>query len=341
MWKLVIKRRLRRHITRNAELTHVDILHASTILFSVFARYGDSIMAFKAIDEFMSLYPGKNFILVTSPQMVPYAVKIINGKLELYSVNKRKNLIKFLMIMRTLGRRKIDLGLNPWSHGDDSKFFITFASKFSTFGTFSNVSRGYNLYKLIRDYLLMETPATTARVPELSDISSILISPFSTDITKSLGAGEVEALISQITLRFPKANITIALKKEESRNLGWKTDLFFFGKSLKKSEEFLKLLEASDLFIGVDAGPLHLADALGIRAIGIFGPTAPESILDRSSTVLPVRHPQLNGIFCFVRQCKNPVCIEELFKDNFLSHTSRLDFDRRVLLETEKCPLEK
>src|SRR5208337_1371316 len=199
------------------------------ILFSVFGRYGDSIMAFKAIREFMTLHPGKHYVLVTSPQMVPYAEKI-SGNLELHSVNKRKNPLRLLMLMLMLGRRKIDLGLNPWSHGDDSKFFVTFARKFSTFGTFFHTTKEYNLYMRVREYLLLDMPAASARVPAIPDnISSILISPFSTDITKNLGAGEVEALINQIMLRFPKAKITIALQKKEAGSIRLETGLFFFG----------------------------------------------------------------------------------------------------------------
>ncbi len=308
------------------------------MLFSVFSRYGDSVIAFRAINEFMALNAGKSFIVVTSPQMVPYARRIIKGKMELYAVNKRRNPIKFLAIANMLRRRNIDIGFNPWSHGDDSKFFITFAKKFSVFGAFLTHSKEHNLYERAREYLLLEAAEVAAAKPDLCAVSNILLSPFSTDVTKSVSSNDVGALIGQIRQRFPGGKITVALQEKERGCFRADADIFIFGKSLKRSEAFLRLLESSDLFIGVDAGPLHLADALGVKAVGIFGPTAPETILDRTSAILPVRHASLNGTFCFVRQCKKPLCIQELFRSDFLCHSNRSEFDRKIRLETEVCP---
>src|SRR5208337_71946 len=212
MWKLLLQGRLKRNLHRNAPLAPDDIKNSSTILFSVFSRYGDSIIAFRAINEFMALYAEKSFILVTSPQMVPYARRIIQGKMELYEVTKRKNPIRFLAIANLLRRRNIDIGLNPWSHGDDSKFFITFADKFSVFGVFLTHSKEYNLYERAREYLLLEAAAVAVAKPDLCAVSNILLSPFSTDVTKSLSSNDVEALIGQIRQRFPGAKITAALQ---------------------------------------------------------------------------------------------------------------------------------
>src|SRR5208282_5983780 len=155
---------------------------------------------------------------------------------------------------------------------------------------------------------------------------------------KSVSSNDVGALIGQIRHNFLDAKITTALQEKERSSFRADTDVFIFGKSLKRSEAFLRLLESSDLFIGVDAGPLHLADAMGVSAVGIFGPTAPETILDRTSAILPVRHSCLDVTFCFVRQCKKPLCIQELFRTDFLRHSKRTEFDRKIRLETEACP---
>ena len=40
--------------------------------------------------------------------------------------------------------------------------------------------------------------------------------------------------------------------------------------------ELASLIKLSSLFIGVDSAPLHLASALSVPAIGIYGPTSPE-----------------------------------------------------------------
>ena len=42
--------------------------------------------------------------------------------------------------------------------------------------------------------------------------------------------------------------------------------------------QFCALLERSDLFIGVDSGPMHMATAMGTRVIALFGPARPEAV---------------------------------------------------------------
>lgn len=42
--------------------------------------------------------------------------------------------------------------------------------------------------------------------------------------------------------------------------------------------QFLALLERSDLFIGVDSGPMHMATAMGTKVVAFFGPARPEAI---------------------------------------------------------------
>src|SRR5208282_2931463 len=234
MWKLLLQGRLKRNLHRNSTLTPDDIKNSSTILFSVFSRYGDSVIAFRAINEFMALYAGKSFILVTSPQMVPYARRIIHSKMDLYEVNKRKNPIRFLTIANVLRSRKIDIGLNPWSHGDDSKFFITFAEKISVFGAFLAHSKEYNLYLRAREYLLLEAPTVAVEKQDLCAVSNIVLSPFSTDVTKSVSSNDVGALIGQIRHNFPDAKITTALQEKERSSFRADTDVFVFGKSLKR-----------------------------------------------------------------------------------------------------------
>jgi ADP-heptose:LPS heptosyltransferase len=40
--------------------------------------------------------------------------------------------------------------------------------------------------------------------------------------------------------------------------------------------ELASLIRRSTLFVGSDTGPLHLAAALGITCVGLYGPTQPE-----------------------------------------------------------------
>jgi len=55
--------------------------------------------------------------------------------------------------------------------------------------------------------------------------------------------------------------------------------------------ELVGLIREAEGFVGVDSGPLHLADALGIPAIGLYGPTSDTSwgLLGPRSRVLTTR----------------------------------------------------
>ena len=336
MLSMLMKRRLKRVGSASRTITHGEIEESSKLLFAVFSRYGDAIVSFKVINEFISLYPDKAFFILTSPQLFPYAKEIIAGKVNLSYVNRRKNPLKLLKIIRMLKREKIDLGFNPLSWGMDSEFFVTFSKRFSFFKKFSNYPVHYNLYDRVREYLLMPRKETKLKPPPLGVVRNIVIAPSSTDIRKSLDRKDLARLIRQLSDRFSDANITVVLPPED---WGKAKDVekFMLGKAIRNSEEFLKLVKSADLFIGVDAGPLHLADALGVRSIGIFGPNAPETFLDRNSRILPIRYKSMGGIYCLLHGCGDPVCIHKLFDRFFLENSTNVDFDRHFVLEEKEC----
>ncbi len=330
------------------EITEGDIDASSVVLFSVFGRYGDSVIAFKVIGEFTALNPSKKCILVTTHQLAPYARRLL-PKLEVHSINIWKNPLKLLRLARRLKGAKIDLGFNPWSHGEDSEYPLTFAKRCLPYKVFSTHSKEYNLYARIREYLFIRpkgaikpAPASIEGIASGSKVNNILIAPFSKDLTKSLSGADLDLLVKEVEGRFPGCSIKVALDKGDQGKLKTEVDTFFFGKKRKKSEEFLRLVDWADLFIGVDAGPLHLADALGVSSIGIFGPTAPETVLDLGSRVLAFRDPSLSGHFCFVKNCSRPVCIHRLFTGKALrdEDSEPVDFNRKVVLEEDECVLD-
>jgi len=327
---------------RDKAVSKADIENSGVVLFSVFSRYGDGITSFKIIREFISYYPMKQYIVITSPQLYPYARTIIRENIDIIYVNKRRNPLKLLKIIWHLKRAKVDLGFNPWSHGDESEFFITFAKKYSVYKKRAHYPKYYNVYDRVREYLLLKSKEVRLTTPCIDDgtIKNIVIAPFSTDVKKNLDRSDISALIEQLKNKFDSPDITIALPRKELQNAGNSpVRRLILGKSAKQSETFLKLLSTADLFIGVDAGPLHLADALGIRSIGIFGSNAVETFMDKDSNILPIRNEKLAGIFCFVASCTNPVCIHEMFKDDIFNHVALVDYDREITLEKNVCRL--
>jgi hypothetical protein len=291
-------------------------------LFTVFARYGDGIIAFKVINEFINRHPHKNHLLLTSHQLRPYAQALVAPRAVIMSVRKRSP-HQLLRTIWRLRQAQPDLGFNPWGSRGESEFFLTLANRFHTFASLKFPVTA-NLYLRVRNYLGLPEPEGSHLFVPPDPARHILVSPFSTDIRKSLATADVRVLLAWLKRKFPQARLTLALAPGEEGKAGaWPAGEFFlFGKSEARSREFLRLVQEVDLFVGVDAGPLHLADALGKPGLGIFGPTAPETILDAASHILPLRSEKLQGVFCAVQSCKDPHCLHTLFQDDPEEHVA-------------------
>jgi heptosyltransferase II len=66
--------------------------------------------------------------------------------------------------------------------------------------------------------------------------------------------------------------------------------------------ELSALLSNCDLFIGNDSGAMHVAGAVGLPVIGIFGPTDPEGTRPMTSRFTLIREP-VDCSPCFLRRC--------------------------------------
>ena len=338
MIKKFIKKRLTKYSKRHSIISQQDIQNSNTILFSIFSRYGDGIISFKIINEFIKKYPQKKYILLTSRQQIPYATKIITNKnIKFLKVNKY-NPIELFKTVFYLKKSAYDLGFNPWGHGDDSEFFITYCKKFTFYKQCENFSKVHNLYDRVRSYLDLPIIKNKEIInPSFTKIKQILIAPISTDITKNLSEEDTNLLLEQLKEKFNDVKIILALPKNNMMpNVN--TKKFTFGKSTSNSKQFLNTLLASDLFIGVDSGPLHLAMALDIECIGIFGPTSPNTILDNNTKIKILRDNKLMSTFCFVRNCKKPICINNIFNKNIFNDNYKIGYN--ITLEETQCPIE-
>ncbi len=340
MWRVLARRRLEESRNNMAPVGEEELRRADSILLAVFARYGDSIITFRVIRDLVRRHPGKRYLLITTPQALPYAEAIVPREIECVGFNKHRSPIRLWRLSRLLRREPFDIGLNPWSHGLESEYFITFARRFHPYRLFASFPRNHNLYERVRGYLSLkggrgrERPSC-GRLPERA--GHILISPFSTDVRKGLDRKGLERLIAWLRGLYGDPEITVALFRKEERLKGLRTGRFYFTKTYRGSLAFLRLMEGTDLFVGVDAGPLHLADALGVPALGLFGPTAPETILDRDSTVIPLRSKRMEGWFCDV-SCTDPLCLHDLFEGGL--EPVPVDFGRPPQLATRICPLK-
>ncbi len=336
MINYLLRWRLKSFHGKEGGITPQDLDRAGKVLFALFSRYGDVIISLSVIKEFIKKYPDKKYYLVTSRQMHPYAQRLLAGQGTVMSFNKRKNPIRLMKIIALLKREKIDLGFNPWSSGDEAKFIISYAHKFSFYTNFHGIS---NLYDRIRDYLGLPQEDRVLPTWNLDNINRMVICPFSTAAAKNLTNGDLLLLLQQVRERFPGAAITIAIPPREAQQVKGLEKLFVFRKTRAGSAAFLNLLEKADLVISVDTGPLHLADKLGLRTIGIFGPTTPRSVLDRVTQVVALRDPGLAGFFCGVK-CHDPRCIHRLFQGDFMAcRVKNYGGLQGEVWELRQCPL--
>ena len=326
--KYFFKKRLSKF--HSSQITVEDIKKAKSILFASFSRYGDAIISYQIIKELINKYPNKDYLLVTTYQHLPYAKEILKDEnIEIVKFNKR-NIFDYIKLLK-IKNFNANLGFNPWSHGDDSKFIITYASKFQFFGDlkFSKID---NLYDRVRIYFHLPVNDNKSVLNiDLNNVKNIVFAPYSTDVTKNLSKENINTIL-QI---FKDKEIILALPKDEKFEI--KTKKFIFSK--KNSEQFLKIMKKSDLFIGVDSGPLHIAIALNKPIIGVFGPTSPLTILNNSQKIKIIRSKKLKGYFCFYRDCKKPKCIENIIKKDFLNIGYKLENNLKLI--TDKCIYER
>jgi len=74
--------------------------------------------------------------------------------------------------------------------------------------------------------------------------------------------------------------------------------------------EAAALLELSDVYVGVDSGPMHIAAFVGTRVVALFGPTDPAKVGPYGHGHKIVRREDLDCLACRKRACSDRKCLE-------------------------------
>jgi ADP-heptose:LPS heptosyltransferase len=89
-----------------------------------------------------------------------------------------------------------------------------------------------------------------------------------------------------------------------------------------------KIIGGAGLFIGCDSGPLHLATALGVPSIGLYGPADPKVTQPAWSVQTPFRavYHRMDCSPCDQRRCVHPEfpCMSHLTVDTVVEHARSL-----------------
>ena len=85
-------------------------------------------------------------------------------------------------------------------------------------------------------------------------------------------------------------------------------------------KQLIALMKRAQVVISADSGPLHLANSVGTKVIGIFGPTRPEITGPRGSGKAHILQHDVgcNREACYFLECPDNVCMKAVTVDNVL-----------------------
>ncbi len=259
-----------------------DINKSKKILFSLFTRYGDTIIDLVVIKEFIEQYPDKEYLVLCPRQMKPYISELLSD-VECISLNKR-NLFDMLKIDQKLKKWQPDIGFNPWSNGLDSCYFLTYCKKFLCYKDFSRPNI-INHYQVVRRYF--QLPEKVWKIHELDlkqEYEKILICPQSTDENRSISTQHLNQIIADLNKNYSNLSITIAAINSSYFRPDY--NHFLFRKTKQSSQAFIDLVKVSELVICADSAPLHFSLALNKHVKVVFSTTSPEVVLNSGANIL-------------------------------------------------------
>jgi heptosyltransferase I len=88
--------------------------------------------------------------------------------------------------------------------------------------------------------------------------------------------------------------------------------------------EAVALLDASDVYVGVDSGPMHIASLVGIPVVALFGPTDPAKVGPYGKRGLVIRRTDLDCLACRKRSCKDRICLEGITAETVFEETANV-----------------
>ena len=259
-----------------------DIKKSKTVLFSIFTRYGDTVIDLVIIKEFMDLYRDKEYLVICPKQMKPYVNEIIPNT-ECYSFNKR-NPIEFFNLIKLLKSRDFDIGFNPWSNGLDSDFYLSFCKKFLFYKDFKKPEI-VNHYQVVRMYLKL--PEKDWKINDFNlkeNYKKILICPQSTDTNRNIQSEQLDQFIDDFNRTYNFPEITIASMDKSNFRRGCKS--LKLEKSANSSQLLISTMKQSSLVVCPDSGPLHIALCLNKNLIAYIRSTKPKDVINSGSSVV-------------------------------------------------------
>lgn len=312
-----------------------EVANCREVIVSLLCRYGAAVQALQAILRFSKKHPNCRLNVVTSPQLSPYVSALLRGKHIMHIVS-HKNPISVVRTLFSLGINRADLGFNPWSSGPDGLFFASLAKSRRTFSVFwkerAEQRRNFereNFHDFLDAYFGIERESQTGSMnhslPELP--TEILVCPESSGPQRTLDLQRTLRLCEYLKSRWPDAHLIMAAADSEYALIAGQKNIPFLRlkKSATSSRQLIERIQAADLVVAVDSGPLNIAIAMERPVLALFSNESPERVLPRNlanATVL--RHPHMSGVSCQNARCREPLCLWALFDDKEVVATKQM-----------------
>lgn len=81
------------------------------------------------------------------------------------------------------------------------------------------------------------------------------------------------------------------------------------------------LIEASDVYVGVDSGPMHIAAFAGTPVVALFGPTDPAKVGPYGTGHRVIQHSDLDCLTCRKRTCDDHQCLDQITPEQVFAET--------------------
>ena len=143
------------------------------------------------------------------------------------------------------------------------------------------------------------------------DAAPVFVNPASAKTPRAWSSQRFRQLAERIVERHPGVQVLVHDRHPFERPSGWPASDVIHTVSKASLVELAAVMERCALYVGNDSGPMHIAAALGVPTIGIYGPSSPERTAPRGAKGAP--HVEVSASFecspCrerFFEECPSP-----------------------------------
>ncbi|MFA5088470.1 MAG: lipopolysaccharide heptosyltransferase II [Candidatus Omnitrophota bacterium] len=135
-------------------------------------------------------------------------------------------------------------------------------------------------------------------------------------IRRLIHDGRAKVIIPGSSKELPLAEEIVRISGGEALVLAGETNL----------KQLIALMRRADMVISADSGPLHMANSVGTKSIGLFGPTRPEITGPRGKGQYVVIQKDIgcNTNPCYLLQCPDNVCMRAITVEDVIQEFEKI-----------------